>query len=92
LRARDLPGVRQVSTVLRLHQPEINVQPYSPLRSAVGSLTPGRRVKSRFFVACAEDQFVGFAHFQPALPDNRWQLVAAGTTTEMYDAAPVWED
>jgi hypothetical protein len=88
----DLPGVRQASTVLRLHQPEVNVRPYSPLRSAMGALAPGRRVKPYFFVACAEDHLIGFAHFQPALPDNRWQLVAAGSATEIYDAAPVWED
>jgi hypothetical protein len=92
LHVRDLPDVRQVSTVLRLHQPEINIRPYSPLRSAVGSMTPRRRIKSRFYVASADQQFDGYAHYQPALPDNRWQLVAAGAATEIYDAAPVWEN
>jgi hypothetical protein len=92
LRARDLPGVRQATTVLRLHQPEINVHPYSPLRAAMGSLAPGRRDKSRFFVACADGRLVGFTHFQPALPDNRWQLIAAGYSTGVYDAVPIWEE
>ncbi|HET8522273.1 MAG TPA: hypothetical protein VFL82_03510 [Thermomicrobiales bacterium] len=92
LRARDLPGVRQASAVLRLHQPEINVRPYSPLRSALGTLAPGRQMKPRMFVARAGNDFIGFAHFQQALPDNRWQLIAAGTASGDYDAAPVWED
>lgn len=51
-----------------------------------------RRDRSRVFVACAGDRLVGFADWQPVLPDRRWQLTALGSATGVYDAAPVWEE
>jgi hypothetical protein len=91
-RAKDALALLRVPAVLALDQPEINFDAYRPARAAVRSIVRWRRNRPRFFVACVGDRLVGFAHWQPVLPDRRWQLVALGAATGVYDAAPVWEE
>ncbi len=91
-RLKDIIPVLRVPTVLRLNQPEINLAPYRPGRSAASHLLRWRQHRPRVFIASAGDRLVGFAHWQPVLPDRRWQLIALGSATGVYDAAPVWEE
>ncbi|HEY7035956.1 MAG TPA: hypothetical protein VH482_31775 [Thermomicrobiales bacterium] len=91
-RLTDLVPLVRVATVLRLNQPEINLHPYRPVRAAASRFLRWRQNRPRVFVACAGDRLVGFAHWQPVLPDRRWQLIALGSSTGVYDAAPVWEE
>lgn len=92
VRVTDVAAVRRTSALVRLHQPDVNLAPYSPLRAAMGALAPGGRDKPRFFVACAAGEMVGFVHLQPIAPDLRWQMVALGAAAGVQDAAPVWEE
>lgn len=89
---RDVPRLFRVPVVLRLNQPEINLWPYRPPVEAVRSVVPLRRPRSRILVACAGGRLVAFAQWQPRLPDRRWQLIAMGSATGVYDAEPVWEE
>src|SRR5262249_3569149 len=73
-RLTDLVPLVRVPTVLRLNQPEINLSPYRPARSAASRLLRWRHNRPRVFVAAAGDRLVGFGHWQPVLPDRRWQL------------------
>lgn len=91
-RLTDVVPLVRVPTVLRLNQPEINLAPYRPGRSAMSQTMRWRHNRPRVFVARTGDRLVGFAHWQPVLPDRRWQLVALGSATGVYDAAPVWEE
>ncbi len=89
---RDVPRLARVPVVLRLNQPDINLWPYRPPIEAMRSVVPLRRPRTRFMVACAGGRLVAFAHWQPVLPDRRWQLLAMGSATGVYDAEPVWEE
>jgi hypothetical protein len=91
-RLTDLVPLIRVPAVFQLNQPEINLGPYRPARSAASRLLRWRQNRPRVFVACAGDRLVGFAHWQPVLPDRRWQLIALGSSTGVYDAGPVWEE
>lgn len=91
-RLTDLVSLVRVPTVLRLNQPEINLGLYRPTRAAASHLFRWRQNRPYVFAACAGDRLVGFAHWQPVLPDRRWQLIALGSSTGVYDAAPVWEE
>src|SRR5262245_48016758 len=74
-RLTDVVSMMRVPTVLRLNQPEINLGPYRPGRSTVSHLERWRQNRPRVFVARAGDRHVGFAHWQPVLPDRRWQFI-----------------
>jgi hypothetical protein len=87
----DVLALRGMTTVLALNQPDLNFDGYSPVKSAIAALTPGRKSKPRLFVAIAGDRVVSFAHFQPLSPDQRWQLIGMGSATGVYEASPVWE-
>jgi hypothetical protein len=91
-RPTDLVPLVRVPTVLGLNQPEINLRSYRPARSAASHLLRWRHNRPRVFVARGGDRLVGFGHWQPVLPDRRWQLIALGSSTGVYDAAPVWEE
>jgi hypothetical protein len=92
-RVTDIVRLVRVPTVLRLHEPEINLgRPYRPGRSVASPLLHWRSSRPRLFVAFAGDRLVGFAHWQPVPPDRRWQLISLGSATGVYDAAPVWEE
>lgn len=91
-RLRDLARLVRVPVVLRLNQPEINLSPYRPAREALRGMLPFTRSRPRILVARAGDRLVAFAHWQPVLPDRRWQLIALGSATGVYDAEPVWEE
>jgi hypothetical protein len=52
---------------------------------------PGRN-RTRMFVAQADEGILAFAHFVPEPPDQRWQLVALGAQTGVYDVTPLWEE
>ena len=91
IRLSDLAALRRVSAVHRLNQPESQLAPYSPLRAGLRASTPGMRARRPFLVACEGDRLVGFAHFAPIPPDNRWLLIALGASVGVYDAEPVWE-
>jgi hypothetical protein len=84
--------LRGMTTVLALNQPDLNFDGYSPVKAAVSALTPRRKFKPRVYVAIAGDRVIGFAHFQPLSPDNRWQLIGIGSATGVYEATPVWEE
>jgi hypothetical protein len=92
VRVTDALRLARVPTILRLNQPEINLGPYRPAGATASQLFRWRQNRPRVFVACAGDRLVGFAHWQPVLPDRRWQLIALGSATGVYDAAPVWEE
>ena len=87
----DVRALRGMTTVLALNQPDLNFDGYNPIKVAIAALTPGRKLKPRVFVAIAGDRVVGFAHFQPLSPDQRWQLIGIGSATGVYEATPVWE-
>ena len=91
-RLTDIVSLARVPAVLRLNQPEINLIAYRPARLAARPLQRWRQNGPHLFVACAGDRLVGFAHWQPVLPDRRWQLIALGSSTGVYDAGPVWEE
>ncbi|MCC6703346.1 MAG: hypothetical protein IT334_00630 [Thermomicrobiales bacterium] len=90
VRPRDLPGLTGVSSVLLLNQPEASLAAYRSFGSALSSMLPGRN-RSRFIVAQADNRILGFAHFTPEPPDRRWQLIALGASTGVYDVTPLWE-
>jgi hypothetical protein len=92
VRPGDVLDLRGMTTVLPLNQPEINFSGYSPMRSALAALAPRGKFKPRMFTAISGDRVVGFAHFQPLSPDQRWQLVAIGSATGVFEASPVWEE
>jgi hypothetical protein len=91
VRPTDVLDLRGMTTVLALNQPEINFSGYSPMRAALSALAPGGKFKPRLFTAVSDERVVGFAHFQPLSPDQRWQLIAIGSATGVYEASPVWE-
>lgn len=78
--------------VLGLNQPEFNLGAYRPMRAGLSQTARWRETRPRVFVAKAGGKTVGFAHWQPILPDRRWQLIALGSATGVYDAEPVWEE
>lgn len=90
VRPGDLGSVRRIGGLIRLNQPESLLLPYSPLRVALRASLPmlGRQP---LFVASVGDRLVGFAHFRPVSPDQRWVLHAVGSATGVYGAEPVWE-
>ena len=90
-RLRDMPGLMSISSVLTLNQPETSLAPYQPAHAALTSILP-RRNRSRFFVADSDEGLLAFAHFQPEPPDQRWQLIALGASTGVYDVTPLWEE
>jgi len=87
----DLPGLRGIDVLLRLNQPEALLVPYSPLRDGLAALLPGQRARRRVFVATVRTHLVGYAHFQPIPPDQRWLLVALGTTQIVAEPGTIWE-
>lgn len=91
VRVRDIPGLFAVSSILSLNQPEASLAPYHPAQAALHSILPGRN-RPRMFVAQADEGTLAFAHFVPELPDQRWQLVALGASTGVYDVTPLWEE
>jgi hypothetical protein len=91
VRLLDLPQIRQTAVVARLNQPEMQLASYSAMKSAVLALAPRGRIKPRFYVASSSDGMLGFAQFQPILPDQRWHLIALGASTGVYDPIPIWE-
>jgi hypothetical protein len=91
VRVRDIPGLLGVSSVLALNQPEASLVPFRPVQSAMASILPGRN-RPRMFVAHAHEGILAFAHFVPEPPDQRWQLVALGAQTGVYDVTPLWEE
>lgn len=89
---RDLPSLVRFPIVVGLNQPEFNLGPYRPMRAGLSQIVRFGETRPRVFVARAGGKTVGFAHWQPVLPDRRWQLIALGSATGVYDAAPVWEE
>jgi hypothetical protein len=87
----DLRNLRRVNHVLRLHQPEVQLMPYSPLRGAVVAAAPGLRARHPFVIVRDQRHLLGFAHFQPVGPDQRWQLLAVGAATPDDSAIAVWD-
>jgi hypothetical protein len=91
VRLRDLPGLFAVSSILSLNQPEASLAAYHPAQAAMSSILPGRH-RTRMFVAQADEGILAFAHFVPEPPDRRWQLIALGASTGVYDVTPLWEE
>lgn len=81
-RPGDLRGLREVPTVHRANQPESLLAPYSSLRHGIRSLWPFPAERTRMFVACADEQLIGYADFSPGGPDYRWLLMAVGSTPQ----------
>lgn len=92
VRLADVPTLPRFPMVLRLNQPEHSLGATSPTRAAISQILRWRDTKPRVFVAKAGGRTVGFAQWQPVLPDRRWQLIALGAATGVFDAAPVWEE
>ena len=90
VRPRDLAALQGVSSVLPLNQPEASLAPFRPFSAALTSILP-RRNRGRMIVAHGDNRVLAFAHFVPELPDSRWQLVALGSSTGVYDVTPLWE-
>jgi hypothetical protein len=91
VRLRDIPGLPGVSSVLALTHPEASLTPFRPVSFAMSSILPGRN-RPRMFVAQADEGTLAFASFVPELPDQRWQMVALGAQTGVYDVTPLWEE
>ena len=91
VRLRDIPGLFAVSSILSLNQPEASLAAYHPAHAALSSILPGRH-RARMFVAQADEGILAFAHFVPEPPDQRWQLIALGASTGVYDVTPLWEE
>jgi len=91
-RPHDLPGLRRIKTVHRLNQPAGALAPYSVLRLGLRCGLVWPRSRRRVLVALVGERLVGFAHFQPIVPDQRWQVAALGAATGVYEPGPVWED
>lgn len=87
----DLANLRGIDVLHRLNHPEAFLTPYSALRAGMAAVLPWSRSRRRVFVATAGTHLIGFAHFQPAMPDHRWLLVALGTTQIVADPTPIWE-
>lgn len=92
LAPHDLPSLRGMDVALRLNQPEAALSPYSPLRAGLMALAPWQRQRHRCFVAKVGPHLVGFADFQPVLPDQRWLLVALATSSIVSELTPIWEE
>ncbi|CAA9564267.1 MAG: hypothetical protein AVDCRST_MAG70-1911 [uncultured Thermomicrobiales bacterium] len=78
-----MPGLRTVRTVHRLDQPDSLLENYSSLRHGIRSLLPFSPGRPRVFVARTRDAIVGFADFQPTLPDQRWILTGLGVVPDV---------
>jgi hypothetical protein len=88
----DAFAIARMSTVLKLNNPEMSLLSYQPARIIASPLARWRRNRPHLLVGAAEGRLVAFAHWQPVLPDRRWQLVALGAATGSYDVEPIWED
>ncbi|MEJ7761366.1 MAG: GNAT family N-acetyltransferase [Thermomicrobiales bacterium] len=66
----------------RLDQPDSLIENYSSLRHGLRSLLPFSPARPRVFVARTDTDIVGFADFQPTLPDQRWILTGLGVVPE----------
>lgn len=85
-RVTDLAGLRSVRTVYPLDQPDSLLDTYSSMRHALRSILPVSPVRPRVFVARTADAVVGFADYQPMLPDQRWVLTGLGARADFSQA------
>lgn len=90
-RLGDLRGLRHVDHVLRLLQPDAQLMPYSPLRGAMTAVAPGLRGRRPFFIVRESRRVVGFAHFQPVAPDQRWHVLAVGSVEPDDRSTAIWD-
>jgi len=91
VRLGDLGGLRRLSALYRLNQPDSYLGPSSVLRDGLVASVPLVRSGKPAFVACAGQRLVGFAQFLPVPPDQRWRLLTLGSSVGVFDADPVWE-
>lgn len=87
---RDALHLRSVDVTLRLNQPESMLTPRFSLTRAAGILATARARKPVTIVAESAGELLGFAEFQPSMPDLRWQLVALGLQHAAADPLPIW--
>jgi hypothetical protein len=92
IRPRDVIAVARLKPLYRLHQPDLQLMDYGPLRWGVRSAAPLVGGRKPAFVARAGDRVVGFAQFAALPPDQRWVLLALGGSLGVYDVEPVWEE
>ncbi len=91
VRLGDLGGLRRLSALYRLNQPDSLLGPSSVLRDGLAASVPLVRGDRPAFVACAGQRLVGFAQFLAVAPDQRWRLLTLGSAVGVFDADPVWE-
>ncbi len=87
---RDALHLRSVDVTLRLNQPESMLTPRFSLTRAAGKLATTRERKPVTIVAESDGELLGFAEYQPSMPDLRWQLVALGLQHAAVDPLPIW--
>jgi hypothetical protein len=88
-RLHDVFHVARMPRTFELNQPDLLLHGYSLARSSLRSSVPLLKSRPKLFVALSGDRLVGFIHCQTAYPDQRWHVVAIGTATGVFDAAPV---
>jgi hypothetical protein len=92
VRIYDVMAIARVSTTLPLLQPELGLSGYRAMGAAVAAVKPWLRNRPQFLVATASGSLIAFAQWQPIAPDKRWELVALGSATGVYDALPILEE
>jgi hypothetical protein len=91
LRPRDVIAAANLKPLYRLHQPDLQLLAYGPIRWGARAAAPFLGARRPAFVARSGDRMVGFAQFAAAPPDQRWVMLALGGSLGVYDVEPVWE-
>ncbi|MGE3797587.1 MAG: hypothetical protein AB7G88_07075 [Thermomicrobiales bacterium] len=87
---RDALRLRSVDVTLRLNQPESLLASPLLIRKPAELLTRPKERKPTTLVAESGGELLGFAEFQPSMPDLRWLLCAVGLQHAATDPIPVW--
>lgn len=91
VRLTDLLELRTLRPIFELNQPTNRLKPFNALGDGLLAALPGQRSRRPAYVARVGDRLVGFAEFRPRDPDDRWIVVAIGTSVGVYESDPVIE-
>jgi hypothetical protein len=91
VRLVDVPELRNLRPMFELDQPASQLKPFGVLRDGLMAAMPVVRSRRPAYVARVGDRLVGFGQFRPRDPDDRWIVVAIGTSVGVYESDPVIE-
>ena len=91
VRLVDVADLRNLRPLFELDQPASQLRPFGVLRDGLMAAMPVVRSRRPAYVARVGDRLVGFGQFRPRDPDDRWIVVAIGTSVGVYESDPVIE-